>query len=121
MADEIDVDVRKVRDALDDFTEAFKTTIKVESGVEILWPTQFHHTLRDQSLRPLPVKGVHVVLPQQRRVDVVTVGMVVGEYRVGCGHNRFGLSKNVRMGFCIDHYQNVPAYLISYIISGIVQ
>ena len=38
MADEIDVDVRKVWDALDDFAEAFKTTIKVEGTIEILWP-----------------------------------------------------------------------------------
>ena len=76
MADEIDVDVRKVWDALDDFAEAFKTTIKVEGTVKILWPAQFHYSLRDQSLRPLPVKGVHVVLPQQRRVDMVSVGMV---------------------------------------------
>ena len=34
MADEIDVDVGKVWDALDDFAEAFKTTIKVEGTVK---------------------------------------------------------------------------------------
>jgi hypothetical protein len=91
MADEIDVDVRKVWDALDDFAEAFKTTIKVEGTVKILWPAQFHYSLCDQSLRPLPIKGAHVVLPKQRRVNMVSVGMVVGEYRVGCGHSCFFL------------------------------
>ena len=91
MADEIHVDVREVGDGLDDFAEALKTAVKVESTVEILWPAQFHDTLHNNRLRPLPVEGAHVVLPQQRWIDVVAVGTVVGEYRVGCGHCCFFL------------------------------
>ena len=92
MADEIDVDVRKVGDAFDEFAEAFKTAVKVEGTIEILWPAQFHNTLRDQSLRPLPIKGTHVILPQQRRVDVVSVEAVVGEYRVAIACHRVRIS-----------------------------
>ena len=85
MANEIHVDIRKVGDGLDDFTETFITTVKVESAVEVFGPAQFHDTLNDNRLRSLPVEGAHVVLPQQRRIDMVTVGAVVGENRIVVG------------------------------------
>ena len=92
MADEIDVDVREVGDAFDDFAEAFKTAVKVEGAVEILWPAQFHNTLRDKRFRPLPIESFHIILPQQRGVDVVAVGLVVRENRVAIACHRVRIS-----------------------------
>ena len=92
MADEIHVNVRKVGDGLDDFAEAFKTAVKVEGTIKVFGPTQFHDTLHDNRFRPLPVEGAHVVLPQQRWIDMVAVGVVVGENRfVVGGCHCFGL------------------------------
>ena len=63
MADEVHIDVREMGDGLDDFAEAFKTAVKVESTIKVFGPAQFHDTLNDNRLRPLPIEGVHVVLP----------------------------------------------------------
>ena len=90
MADEVYVNVREVWDGLDDFAETFKTSVKVEGTIKVLGPAQFHDTLHDNCLRPLPVEGAHVVLPQQRWVNVVAVGTIVGENRiVVCGCHCF--------------------------------